>query len=74
MCHAAECQMLILSCVRLFVTPRTAACQAPLDFTISQNVLELMSIELVMLSKHLNLCCSYFSFVFNCSQNQGLYQ
>jgi len=39
------------------VTPWTAACQAFLSFTISQSLLELMSIELVMLSNHLILCC-----------------
>ena len=47
----------LLSCVRLFVTPWTAACQASLSFVISQNLLKLMSIESVMLSKHLILCC-----------------
>ena len=37
-----------LSCVCLFATPWTAACQASLSFTISQILLKLMSIELVM--------------------------
>ena len=45
-----------LSHVRLFVTPWTAARQAPLSFTISQDLLKLMSIELVMPSNHLALC------------------
>ena len=45
-----------LSCVRLFVTPWTAACQASLYFTISQNLLKLMSIEPVTPFKHLVLC------------------
>ena len=45
-----------LSCVRLFVTPWTAAHQASLSFTISQSVLKFMSIESVMLSNHLILC------------------
>ena len=45
-----------LSCVRLFVTPWTAARQASLSFTISQSLLKLMSIELVMPSNHLVLC------------------
>ena len=40
-----------------FETPWTAACQASLSFTISQNLLKLMSIELVMPSNHLILCC-----------------
>ena len=37
-----------LSCVHLFATPWTAACQASLSFTISWSLLKLMSIELVM--------------------------
>ena len=45
-----------LSCVRLFVTPWTAACQASLSFTISQSLLKLMSIESVMPSYCLILC------------------
>ena len=47
----------LLSRVRLFVTPRTAACQASLSFTISRTLLKLMSVELVMSSSHLILCC-----------------
>ena len=42
--------------VWLFVTPRTAAHQASLSFTISQSLLKLMCIELVMPSNHLILC------------------
>ena len=42
--------------VRLFVTPRTAAHQASLSFTISQSLLKFMSIKLVM-PHHLILCC-----------------
>ena len=38
----------LLSCVRLFMTPWTAACQASLSLTISQSLLKLMSIEPVM--------------------------
>ena len=44
------------SCVRLFVTPWTAACQASLSITNSQSLLKLMSIESVMSSNHLMLC------------------
>ena len=44
-----------LSYVQLFVTPWTAACQASLSFTISQNLLRLMSFESVMPSNHLIL-------------------
>ena len=47
----------LLSCVRLFATPRTAARQASLSFTISWSLLKLMSIELVMPSNHLVFCC-----------------
>ena len=40
------------------MTPWTAACQAPLFFTISWHLLRFISIELVMLSNHLILCWS----------------
>ena len=46
-----------LSCVQLFVTPWTVACQASLSFTISWSLLRFMSTESVMLSNHLTLCC-----------------
>ena len=46
-----------LSCVWLFATPWTAACQASLSFTISQSLLKRMSIELMMTSSHLTVCC-----------------
>ena len=46
----------LLSLVWLFATPWTAGHQASLSFTISQNLLKLMSIELVMPSNHLILC------------------
>jgi len=39
------------------VTPWTAACQASLSITSSQSLLKLMSIESVMPSNHLILCC-----------------
>ena len=45
-----------LSHVQLFVTPWTAACQASLSITNSQNLLKLMSIVLVMPSSHFILC------------------
>ena len=47
----------LLSHVRLFVTPWTAACQASLSITNSQSLLKLMSIESLMPSNHLILCC-----------------
>ena len=48
----------LLSCVRLFVTPWTAAHQASLSITHSQSLLKLMFIESVMPSNHLILCHS----------------
>ena len=62
----------LLSHVRLFVTPWTAAHQASLSFTISQSLLKLMSIESVMPSNHLILSSSSRP-VFSLSQNQGLF-
>ena len=41
-----------------FATPRTAACQPSLSITSSQSLLKLMSIESMMPSNHLILCCS----------------
>ena len=46
----------LLSCVWLFETPRTAAHQASMSFTISQSLLKLISIESVMPSNYLILC------------------
>ena len=46
-----------LSCVQLFATPWTEACQASLPITNSQSLLKLMSIVSVMPSNHLILCC-----------------
>ena len=46
----------LLSHVRLFATPWTAAHQASLSITNSQSLLILMSIESVMPSNHLILC------------------
>ena len=49
-----------LSRVQLFVTPWTAARQASLSITNSQRLPKDMSIELVMPSNHLILCCPLF--------------
>ena len=49
--------VLSLSRVWPFVTPCNVACQAYLSFTIPQSLFRLMSIELVMPSNHLILCC-----------------
>ena len=46
----------LLSCVRFFVTPWTAAHQTSLSITDTQNLLKHMSIESVMPSNHLILC------------------
>ena len=46
----------LLSLVRLFVTPWTAACQASLSITNSWSSPKPMSIVLVMPSSHLILC------------------
>ena len=62
----------LLSCVRLFVTPWIAACQASLSITISQSSLKLLSIESVMPSSHLTL--SSPSPAFNHSQHHSLFK
>ena len=46
----------LLSCVWLFGTPWTAAHQASMSFTVSQNLLRFLSIKLVIPSNHLILC------------------
>ena len=46
-----------LSCVQLFATPWTAACQASMSITNSQSLLKLISIESVIASNHLILYC-----------------
>ena len=46
-----------LSCVQLFATSWTTACQASLSITNSWSLLKLISTELVMPSNHLILCC-----------------
>ena len=47
----------LLSCVQLFAIPWTVAHQASLSITNFQSLLKLMSIDLVMPSNHLILCC-----------------
>ena len=53
--HSQSVQL--LSHVWLFATSWTAARQGSLSITNSQSLLKLMSIELVMPSNHLILCC-----------------
>ena len=48
----------LLSRVQLFATPWTAARQASLSITNSRSLLRLMSVESMMPSNHLFLCCS----------------
>ena len=45
------------SVTQLFPTPQTAAHQASLSLTISRRLPKFMSIESMMLSNHLILCC-----------------
>ena len=47
----------LLSCVQLFATPWTSACRAFLSFIVSWSLLKFMSIDSVMTSNHLILCC-----------------
>ena len=47
----------LLSCVQLFATPWTAACQVSLSITNSRSLLKLMSINSLMPSNRLILCC-----------------
>ena len=54
--HISSIQLLIHD--RLFPTPWIAARQASLSITNFQSLLKLMSIESVMPSNHLILCCS----------------
>ena len=51
----------MLSRVWTFVTPLTAAYQASLSIANSQSSLKLISIESVMPSNHVILCCSFSS-------------
>ena len=62
----------LLSHVLFFVASGTAACQAPLSFTISWSLLKFMPIESVMLSNH--HLSSPSSPALNLSQHQVLSQ
>ena len=48
-----------LSCVWLTATSWTTACQAPLSLTVSWSLLRFVSIESMILSSHLILCCPF---------------
>ena len=64
----------LLSCVQLFETPRTAAHQVSLSFTISRSLFRFVSTELVMLSKLLILCRFPSPPALNLSQHRDLLQ
>ena len=57
--HLQFSSVQLLSRVWLLVTPWTVACQASLSITNSQSLPKLMSIESVMPSNHLILCCPF---------------
>ena len=59
-CESEPLVFHLLSHIWLFENPRTATLQASLSFTLSQNFLKLMSIELIMLYNHLILYCPLF--------------
>ena len=58
--HAQFSSVQSRSCVWLFATPWTIACQASLSITNSRSLLKLMSIELVITSNHFILCRPLF--------------
>ena len=73
--HALVIIVQLLSCIRLFVTPWTAARQAPLSFTISWNLLRLMSTESVMPSiQPSHPLLSPSPLALSLSQYEGLFQ
>ena len=63
----------LLSCIPLFATPWTAACQASLSFTISQSLLRLMSIELMVAIQPSPPLLPLSPPTFNLSQHQGVF-
>ena len=71
--HVVDAVVQLLSRVRLFATPWTAAHQASLSLTISRSLPKFMSLASVMPSSHLNLMPSSPS-ALNLSQHQGLFR
>ena len=51
------CCFSVISCVRLFATPRTQHARLHCPSLTSQSLLKFMSIESVMLPNHVILCC-----------------
>ena len=58
MYNTVQLSLFVQSCL-LFATPWTAARQASLSITNSRSLLKLISIESVMPSNHLTLCCPF---------------
>ena len=54
--HISSCCSVIQSCLT-FCDPMNCATQASMSFSISQSLLKLVSIESMMSSNHLTLCC-----------------
>ena len=68
------CCCSVASRVQLLATLWTAARQTSLCFPISQSLLKFMSIESVILSNYLILCCPLLLLPSIFSQHQGLFQ
>ena len=68
-----SCCLSVAKFVWLSATPWTAACQAPLSFTISKSLLRFMSIESVMPSNTSSSVAPFSSAPYP-SQHQGLFQ
>ena len=67
----------LLSCVWLFVTPWTAACQAPLSSSSSSPLREVAQIHVHWVGDDIQPSHPLpppYSFAFNLSQHQGLFQ
>ena len=68
LCYFIACVLFsslqLLSHVQLFATPWTVTYQASLSITSSWNLLKLMSIQSMMPSNHLILCCPLLPSVF----------
>ena len=58
--HSLDCCCSVDESCPMLRNPVDCARQAPLSLAISQSLLKFMSIELVMLSNHLILCCPLF--------------
>ena len=70
----AQTAVQLLRPAQLFLTPWTEACQASLSSTVSRSLLKFVSVESVMPSNQLILCCPPSPPTLNRSQHQGLFQ